>query len=138
MLLLTRQPLQYHQAYPEALCIGPEGVKAKVSSVKWAGEYKTNGLASAAERFGFEDEIESCYFAPHPNKDIAFLHKPTKTLIQADLLFNLPANEQVRLFSPLPSGSRLTQPARFSTTMASACSVVSPRTWLLAAASTRR
>ena len=28
------------------------------------------------------------------NADVAFLHIPSKTLIQADLLFNLPATEQ--------------------------------------------
>ena len=32
----------------------------------------------------------------HANKDIAFLHTDSKTLIQADLLFNLPAIESVR------------------------------------------
>lgn len=36
---------------------------------------------------------------PHP-QDLAFLHKPSGTLIEADLLFNLPANEQVRRVPP--------------------------------------
>ena len=35
------------------------------------------------------------YFSGHSNKDIAFLHKPSKTVIAADLLFNNPPNEQV-------------------------------------------
>ena len=30
----------------------------------------------------------------HPNKELVFFHKPTKTLIEADLIFNLPATEQ--------------------------------------------
>lgn len=34
-------------------------------------------------------------------QDIAFLHAPTKTLIQADLLFNLPPTEQVCLRASL-------------------------------------
>ena len=29
------------------------------------------------------------------NKDVAFLHKDSRSLIEADLLFNLPPNEQV-------------------------------------------
>ncbi|CDZ98574.1 Protein of unknown function DUF4336 [Phaffia rhodozyma] len=84
----------YSKEYPSALCIGPEGVDTKIPEVKWAGTYKTNGLAGADEKFGYEDEIETCYFKSHANKDIAFLHKPSKTLIEADLLFNLPCPEQ--------------------------------------------
>jgi len=30
----------------------------------------------------------------HPNKEIVFFHKKTGTMIEADLLFNLPATEQ--------------------------------------------
>ena len=35
------------------------------------------------------------YFSGFKNKDVAFLHKDSKSLIEADLLMNLPANEQV-------------------------------------------
>lgn len=35
------------------------------------------------------------YFSGFRNKDVAFLHMPSKSLIEADLLMNLPANEQV-------------------------------------------
>jgi len=38
------------------------------------------------------------YFSGFRNKDVAFLHKPSKSLIEADLLLNLPANEQVCTF----------------------------------------
>ena len=31
-------------------------------------------------------QIEAWYFPGHPNKEVAFLHKPTKTLIEADLV----------------------------------------------------
>lgn len=37
----------------------------------------------------------SSYFSGFRNKDVAFLHSPSKTLIVADLIFNLPATEQV-------------------------------------------
>jgi len=57
-----------HKAYPSAICVGPEGVGAKKPDVKFAFEYTTNGLASASEKAGFEDEIESCYFKSHANK----------------------------------------------------------------------
>jgi len=44
-----------------------------------------------------EFEIPS-YFSGFRNKDVAFFHVASKSLIEADLLFNLPANEQVRWF----------------------------------------
>jgi len=42
----------------------------------------------------FDSEFEYEFVESHPNKEIVFNHKPSKTLIQADLLFNLPATEQ--------------------------------------------
>ena len=38
-------------------------------------------------------EIHS-YFAGHKNKDVAFLHIASRTLVTADLFFNFPATEQ--------------------------------------------
>jgi len=52
------------------------------------------GRDSPKTMYGFEDELDYCYFTGFKNKDVAFLHKPSKTLIEADLLFNLPCNEQ--------------------------------------------
>ena len=40
--------------------------------------------------------ISRSYFSGFKNKDVAFLHQPSKTLIQADLLMNLPCKEQVK------------------------------------------
>jgi hypothetical protein len=40
-------------------------------------------------------QIKACYFSGFANKDVAFFHAASKTLIEADLLFNLPGNEQV-------------------------------------------
>ncbi|KAK6997363.1 hypothetical protein R3P38DRAFT_3370209 [Favolaschia claudopus] len=37
---------------------------------------------------------QGSYFSAFRNKDVAFFHVASKTLIIADLLFNLPANEQ--------------------------------------------
>jgi len=39
------------------------------------------------------------YFTSHVNKDVAFLHAESKSMMNADLLFNLPATEQV-IFKP--------------------------------------
>jgi len=40
--------------------------------------------------------ISRSYFSGFKNKDVAFLHQPSKTLIEADLLMNLPCKEQVK------------------------------------------
>lgn len=42
----------------------------------------------------FDKEFDYEYVETHPNKEIVFNHRPSKTLIQADLIFNLPATEQ--------------------------------------------
>ena len=63
--------VDYATAYPTALVIGPKGLADKFKDekrLKVAGEYTTNGLAGPNERFGFEDEIESCFFEAHMNK----------------------------------------------------------------------
>jgi len=84
---------QFKKAYPEAKVIGVDGIKEKKKLNKEDlvidGEY---GVDSTL--YGFEDEIKSCYFSGFQNKDVAFLHVASKTLIVADLLFNLPGTEQ--------------------------------------------
>lgn len=42
----------------------------------------------------FDAEFDWEYVPAHINKEIVFHHKPTRTLIEADLMFNLPATEQ--------------------------------------------
>lgn len=41
------------------------------------------------------------FFSGFKNKDVAFFHPESKTLIQADLLFNFPCYEQVCVSSPM-------------------------------------
>jgi hypothetical protein len=45
----------------------------------------------------------------HQNKEIVFHHKPTKTLIQADLLFNYPPREQFSRSGVDPTSGVLTK-----------------------------
>ncbi|KAG9080746.1 hypothetical protein FRC06_006200 [Ceratobasidium sp. 370] len=82
----------YKKLYPDAKVIGvPELVKKKAGVLKFDGVY---GQDPAGTKYGFEPEIQACYFSGFQNQDVAFLHAPSKTLIEADLLFNLPATEQ--------------------------------------------
>jgi len=83
----------YKKAYPDAKLIAPEeaisrhGDKELAFDGVW-GRDPPNTL------YGFEDELDYCYFSGFKNKDVAFLHKPSKSLIEADLLMNLPCIEQ--------------------------------------------
>lgn len=46
------------------------------------------------QRTSYEPIALSSFFSGFVNKDVAFFHTASKTLIQADLLFNLPCTEQ--------------------------------------------
>ncbi|KAK4046668.1 hypothetical protein OIO90_006480 [Microbotryomycetes sp. JL221] len=93
---------QYAKAFPDAKLYVPTGVKENWDK---AGGDKKQLSDKVAFVFGqgqgdpFDSvtngEIKSIDFGKsHGNEDIAFLHTPTKTLIQADLMFNLPPTEQ--------------------------------------------
>ncbi|KAJ7669290.1 hypothetical protein DFH06DRAFT_1180492 [Mycena polygramma] len=84
---------QFKNAYPEAKVIGVEALieKKKAEGLKLDGAY---GADAPGTKYGFEDEVYPCYFSGFANKDVAWFHVASKTLIVADLLFNLPGNEQ--------------------------------------------
>lgn len=92
---------QYKKEYPSAILIAPEAVRARLvdKSLKFDGAW---GRDPPGTKYGFEDDIKSCYFGGYKNKDIAFFHEESKTLIEADLLFNFPCTEQ---YSKAKSGS---------------------------------
>ena len=77
----------WKEAYPEAQLIGPEGLDI---GTKFDLVFTPDNLD---QTFG-DNEILAHYFPGSANKDIAFLHVPSKTLLNADLVFNLPAKEQ--------------------------------------------
>ncbi|KAI0646600.1 hypothetical protein C8Q79DRAFT_1010202 [Trametes meyenii] len=84
---------QYKDAYPAAKTIGPENLNLKKVVEGW----QLDAVFSDKEpsiKFGFEDEIDYCYFSGFSNKDIAFYHKASKTALAADLLMNNPPIEQ--------------------------------------------
>jgi hypothetical protein len=92
---------EWSKAFPEAKCIGVEGLDAKRPNISWAGIY---GKDREGTTYGFEEEIQARYFPTFANKDVAFHHIASRTAITADLLFNLPAKEQY-LGSPSKSPS---------------------------------
>lgn len=60
-------------------------------------------------RIQFDAEFDYHFISAHPNKELVFNHKPTRTLIQADLIFNLPATEQFSRTDADPSTGLLTK-----------------------------
>lgn len=78
---------QYKKAYPSAKLIAPADALPRLEdkSLKFDGAW---GRDSPDTTYGFEDEIKACYFSGYKNKDVAFFHLETMTLIQADLIFN--------------------------------------------------
>jgi len=87
----------FKKAYPRAKLIGVQPLMTKKGCPKLDGAY---GSDPEDTKYGFEDEIQACYFSGFVNKDVAFNHVASKSLIEADLLLNLPPREQ---YSTTPS-----------------------------------
>lgn len=68
---------------------------------------KSKPVATISEEFDAEFDWE--YVPAHINKEIVFNHKPTRSLIQADLMFNLPATEQFSKSDIDPTSGILTK-----------------------------
>ncbi|KAF9894556.1 hypothetical protein FE257_006441 [Aspergillus nanangensis] len=90
----------WKDAYPDAEILAPEGLLEKRQS---SPEYKNTpfqhifrkedgGKRSISPEF--DKEFETEYVYGHQSRELVFLHKRSLTLIEADLLFNLPAREQ--------------------------------------------
>jgi len=82
--------------YPDAQLIGVEGLPEKKKEQGLTFDFVFD-KQNNEKTFGPQGEVlaiyalywrqvESRYFPEHPNKEVAFYHKPTKTLIEADLV----------------------------------------------------
>jgi hypothetical protein len=107
----------YVKLYPAAKVFGPYplvdkrkdmSVSAPLQPLLRPAHRKFDGVFGRdAEPLGDlsrSGEIQAEYFDGHANSDIAILHPASKTLVQADLLFNLPAYEQVSKTKDAPAG----------------------------------
>ncbi|TKA59666.1 hypothetical protein B0A49_09213 [Cryomyces minteri] len=89
---------QWHQEFPDAKVMGPEGLAEKrakskdVENVPFSVVFSSKG--DNAVDADFDSEFQYEFVSAHPNKEIVFNHIPDRTLIEADLMFNLPATEQ--------------------------------------------
>lgn len=102
---------EWAKAYPGVKIIGPEGLpekRAKAKDEKIGNEKfdvvftkDTKSQQRISEEFDADFDYE--YVDGHANLELVFLYKPDKTVIQADLIFNLPAIEQ---YSRVPEAER--------------------------------
>ena len=93
----------WHKAYPDAKILAPETLPAyrdkqgyfKIPEGSWklfTKAEKEKGTLRVDEEFDREFDYE--FVDAHANKELVFNHRPTKTMIEADFIFNLPATEQ--------------------------------------------
>jgi len=103
------------KAYEGAQLIGPEGLPEKRATNKDIPHVPFNIVFKAATKATqkisqeFDADFEYEYVDAHPNKELVFFYKPDKTLIEADVLFNLPATEQYSKSPESPTTGPLTK-----------------------------
>lgn len=86
--------------FPNAEVIGMEGLPEKregdpaTKGTKFSHVFSQKNKLDLKITPEFDAEFSYEYFHSHGNKELVFLHKPSRTMIEADLIFNLPATEQ--------------------------------------------
>ncbi|TCD67127.1 hypothetical protein EIP91_000467 [Steccherinum ochraceum] len=82
----------FKKEYPDAKLIAVDAArKGMKNPVAFDGAW---GADPPDTNYGFESDIQHCYFSGYSSKDVAFFHPESKTMIQGDLFMNLPATEQ--------------------------------------------
>ena len=92
----------WHKEYPQAKILAPETLPAyrdkqgyfKLPDENWKLFKKSDKPSNLSVDPTFDAEFDMEYVDAHMNKELVFNHKPSRTLIEADLFFNLPATEQ--------------------------------------------
>lgn len=114
---------QWAREFPDARIVGPEGlpekrakaagggdpmigsepfaVVFKVEDKKKQRQQKTPPAPVVSDEFDADFATE--FVDAHPNKELVFFYRPDRVLIEADLMFNLPATEQ---YSRVPEEAR--------------------------------
>ena len=89
----------YLNTWPMAKTIGVPGLNSKRKDIKWDYIYE-DWRTSPEDQYEFAQDIETVLFEGFITYCVAWYHKPSKTLIQSDLMMNLPCTE-VRVSSAL-------------------------------------
>lgn len=91
---------EWAKAFPNAKVLGVEGLPEKRESSKETAGTKFDHLWTQKNKLDFkvdadfDRDFEYEYVHSHGNKELVFFYRPDRTLIEADLMFNLPATEQ--------------------------------------------
>ena len=91
---------QWHKAFPAARVLGPAGLPEKrekdaaTKGTPFAAVFTEKNKHELRVDDAFHKDFEVEYVGAHANRELVFLYKPERTLVQADLIFNLPAREQ--------------------------------------------
>lgn len=91
---------EWAKAFPNAKLLGPDGLSEKreksqeTAGTKFQHIWTQKNKADFEVDPAFDREFDYEYVGSHGNRELIFFHKPDKTLIEADLMFNLPATEQ--------------------------------------------
>ncbi|KAL7419151.1 hypothetical protein Q5752_005987 [Cryptotrichosporon argae] len=91
---------QWVEAYPNAQAIGLKKFESAKPHIKWAGLF---GAGGENKKYGFEPEVTLHEVSAHINHELVAIHHPTGTLLEADLVFNLPPTEQYSRAGGLPT-----------------------------------
>ena len=104
---------EWARAHPGAKIIGVEGLPEKRAKQQQddekIGDEKFDVVFTKDKKHEthiseeFDADFQYEYVDGHANLELVFLYKPEKVLIEADLLFNLPATEQ---YSKVPEAER--------------------------------
>ncbi|KAK1241154.1 hypothetical protein MKX08_001128 [Trichoderma sp. CBMAI-0020] len=103
---------EWAKQWPEAKIIGPEGLPEKrakqtkdpkINDDKFAVVFTKEGKRDIRISDEFDADFDYEYVDGHVNKELVFNYRPDKVLIEADLMFNLPATEQ---YSKVPESER--------------------------------
>lgn len=106
---------EWAKAFPAAKLLGVDGLPEKrEKSPETAGnkfqhvwtQKNKNDMKIDPE---FDREFDYEYVGSHTNKELVFCHKPDRTLIEADMMFNLPAHEQFSRTGDDPTSGVLTK-----------------------------
>jgi len=104
----------WSEAYPSAKVIGPEGLpekraKSNVEDIKFDVLFTAKDRMNTKVDEEFDSEFDHTFVSSHGNKELVFNYRRDRTLIEADLLFNLPPTEQYSRSTENPHTGLLTK-----------------------------
>lgn len=129
------------RAFPQAKIIGPDGLAEKrekddaTKGIKFSHVWTAGNKRDMSVDEVFDKEFDVEFVHTHSNKELVFNHRPSRTLIEADLMFNLPCGEQYSRTSEGPGGNLLNR--MFTGMMSTQGSAVWHKRFLWYAASAR-